>query len=126
MKKIYLIFLLLIFSGTSLFSQLSKTHYIPPVIGPTSTSGPGAQILYISTPSKTPVNFTVRNGGVIGTTVSSGTIYESGQVSNNNPYPVLIASQPAKNSTGQAIQANNAWTDMFLNFAENTLILEIE
>lgn len=60
----------------SVFSQFSKTHYIPPL----SSSGdvvPEDQYLYISTPSLTPVNFRIINlgGGV-----------EEGTVSRDNPY----------------------------------------
>ena len=43
------------------FSQYSKSHYIPPI----TTTGNGAaspldQYIYISTPSETPVNVTIR------------------------------------------------------------------
>ena len=73
MKKIYLFFLLLSFTG---FSQFSKTHYIPPITG---TAGQPAQnqYMYISSPSLTPVNFTINNLG-------GGTV--NGTVSRNNPY----------------------------------------
>ena len=98
LKKIYLIFLLLLLSGTSLFSQLSKKHYIPPVTGANNTSGPGSQILYISTPSTTKVNYTVRYGGDIGTTATSGTPFATGQVINGDPEQVLIANDPADNT----------------------------
>jgi hypothetical protein len=107
LKKVYLIFLLLLLSGTSLFSQLSKKHYIPPVTGVNSTSGPGAQILYISTPSISPVNFTVRYGGDIGTTATSGTPFEIGQVSNGSPKQVLVANDPADNTV--------QWSEIFVN-----------
>lgn len=73
MKKIYLFFLLLTFTG---FAQFSKTHYIPPLSG---SGGQPAQnqYMYISSPSLTPVNFTINSLG-------GGTI--SGTVSRNNPY----------------------------------------
>ena len=116
MKKIYLIFLLLLFSGTSLFSQLSKKHYIPPVTGVNSTSGPGAQILYISTPSISPVNFTVRYGGDIGTTATSGTPFEIGQVSNGSPKQVLVANDPADNSV--------QWSEIFVNPNQVEVVLD--
>ena len=70
MKKIYLFFLLLTFTG---FAQFSKTHYIPPLSG---SGGQPAQnqYMYISSPSLTPVNFTINSlgGGTI-----SGTVQET-------------------------------------------------
>ena len=116
LKRIYLIILLLFLSGTSLFSQLSKTHYIPPVTGVNSTSGPGAQILYISTPSISPVNFTVRYGGDIGTTATSGTPFEIGQVSNGSPKQVLVANDPADNSV--------QWSEIFVNPNQVEVVLD--
>jgi hypothetical protein len=107
LKKIYSIFLLLLLSGTSLFSQLSKKHYIPPVTGASNTSGPGSQILYISTPSTSKVNYTVRYGGDIGTTATSGTPFATGQVTNGDPEQVLIANDPADNTV--------QWSEIFVN-----------
>ena len=77
MKKIYLFFLLLSFTG---FSQFSKTHYIPPLSG---SGGQPAQnqYMYISSPSLTPVNFTINSLG-------GGTV--NGTVSRNNPYVYTI------------------------------------
>jgi hypothetical protein len=115
LKKIYLIFLLLVFSGTSLFSQLSKKHYIPPVTGINGQSGPGAQILYISTPSTSNVNYTVRYGGDIGTTAISGTPFATGQVINGDPEQVPIANVPLDNST--------QWSELFVNPNETEVIL---
>ncbi len=106
--KKYLFFILFLLSTSSIFSQLSKTHYIPPVTGDTGGSGAGAQRLYISTPSKTPVNFTVRYAGVIGSTATSGKVFESSQVDNDNPYEVVVAGAPANNS-----QPN--YSELFLN-----------
>ena len=73
MKKIYLFFLLLSFTG---FAQFSKTHYIPPLSG--SAGQPAQnQFMYISSPSLTPVNFTIN-------TLGGGTV--DGTVSRNNPF----------------------------------------
>ena len=116
MKKIYLIFLLLLLSGTSLFSQLSKKHYIPPVTGANSTSGPGSQILYISTPSTSKVNYTVRYGGDIGTTATSGTPFATGQVINGDPEQVLIANDPADNTV--------QWSEIFVNPSQTEVVLD--
>jgi hypothetical protein len=115
LKKIYLIFLLLLLSGTSLFSQLSKKHYIPPVTGVNGGSGPGSQILYISTPSTSKVNYTVRYGGDIGTTATSGTPFATGQVINGDPKQVIIANDPLDNST--------QWSELFVNPNETEVIL---
>jgi hypothetical protein len=106
--KKYLFILLFLLGANSLFSQLSKTHYIPPVTGNTGGSGAGAQRLYISTPSKTPVNFTVRYAGVIGSTSTSGKVFESSQVDNANPYEVVVAGAPANNT-----QPN--YSELYLN-----------
>ena len=118
MKKTYLIFLLLVFSGTSLFSQLSKKHYIPPVTGTAgnNTSGPGSQILYISTPSTTKVNYTVRYGGDIGSTATSGTPFASGQVINGDPEQVIIANDPSDNTV--------QWSEVFVNPSQVEVVLD--
>jgi hypothetical protein len=67
LKKIYLIFLLLVFSGTSIFSQISKTHYIPPIAySGIGSSVPQQQYIYLSTPSINPVKYTIQEiGGTI-------------------------------------------------------------
>ncbi len=73
MKKIIIFFLFLTLNG---FAQFSKTHYIPPITG-SSLQPVQNQYIYISSPSLTPVNFTINAIG--GTTVS-------GTVSRNQPY----------------------------------------
>ena len=80
-KKIFYIFILLFSSFT--FSQLSKTHYIPPITSGLSNADPIDQYIYISTPSAGDVNFTINT---IGSTSVSGT------VSNANPYRHTISS----------------------------------
>lgn len=74
MKKTLQI-LFLIFS-ISVFSQFSKTHYIPPLSG--SDSVPAEEeFIYISTPSTTPINFTIKELGGMNIT---------GTVSRDVPY----------------------------------------
>ena len=80
-KKIFYIFIILFSSFT--FSQLSKTHYIPPITSGPSNADPIDQYIYISTPSAGDVNFTINT---IGSTSVSGT------VSNANPYRHTISS----------------------------------
>lgn len=76
MKKIS-VFLFMLITFTS-FSQLSKTHYIPPITCSNNEfSIAEEQFLYISTPSITPVNFRIIQLG-------SSTIF--GTVSRDNPY----------------------------------------
>lgn len=58
------------------FSQFSKTHYIPPLSGPTSVTSE-EQFIYISTPNVNPVNFRIIELG--GNTII-------GTVSRNVPY----------------------------------------
>ncbi len=73
LKKLYLFLILLPFLS---FAQFSKTHYIPPIVA--SNGVPvGPQYIYISTPSLTPVSFSINEiGGVI----------ISGTVSRDVPY----------------------------------------
>ena len=108
--KKYLFFLLFLFNFSLLFSQLSKTHYIPPVTGVNGNSGPGSQILYISTPSKTPVTYIIRNGD------ENETPYETGQVSNGNPKQVIIANDPTDNTV--------QWSEIFVNSNQTELVLD--
>jgi gliding motility-associated-like protein len=75
MKSKFLI--LFILCTINSFAQFSKTHYIPPL----SASGnvaPEEQFLYISTPSLTPVNFTINKlgGSIVTGTVSRDAPYE--------------------------------------------------
>lgn len=64
MLKNILLYLSLLLLPFLSFSQFSKTHYIPPVVA--SFGVPvGEQYIYISTPSLTPVNFSINEiGGV--------------------------------------------------------------
>ena len=67
LKNIYLFLILL---PVLSFSQFSKTHYIPPIVA--SNGVPvGPQYIYISTPSLTPVNFSINE---IGGTITTGTV----------------------------------------------------
>ena len=73
------IFILLIFSF-SLSAQLSKIHYIPPLTSAEIGGNIlriGDQYFYISTPSKTPVNYKIKTG--------QGNVWQEGTVSNANP-----------------------------------------
>ena len=101
MKKIYLIFLFLILSGTSLFSQISKTHYIPALTSDSGNAQITAAYIYISTPSVDDVNFTIQEIG--------GAVVVDDMIKNINPYRYdvpgtgttqLVAS---KNSIGSVI-----------------------
>ncbi|MFV8269801.1 T9SS type B sorting domain-containing protein [Flavobacterium sp. GT2N3] len=82
MKKTLLIFF--IFLSISCFAQFSKTHYIPPLTCATNLAGD--HYLYISTPSRTNVNFKIiANGGSVTTGVVNNTtpyIYSIGQGEN--------------------------------------------
>ena len=60
------------------FSQLDKEHFIPPVYP--STHGwlyPNDQVVYLSTPTKTPFNYSILDG--------AGNVLQTGQVSNAIP-----------------------------------------
>ena len=61
--------MLLLFNVTSLFSQISKVHYVPPI---TSNSGSVEdQYIYLSTPSEADVDYDIQ---IIGGSTISGTI----------------------------------------------------
>jgi len=68
MKKIPLLFLF--FLSLNCIAQFSKTHYIPPLTYASSVA-PGDQYIYISTPSTTPISFTLTP---IGGTPITGTV----------------------------------------------------
>lgn len=72
MKRIAL-FISILFA-ISVQAQFSKTHYIPPLAGSQNQPAQG-QFMYISSPSLTPVNFTITaiGGGTINGTVSRDT-----------------------------------------------------
>lgn len=98
MKKIALFFLIV---TLNCFGQFSKTHYIPPIGG--STGQPAQnQYMYISSPSLTPVNFTINSLG-------GGTV--SGTVSRNSPFVYTIGfgtdSQLMVSSTSMSAVLNN-------------------
>ena len=97
------------------FSQLSKTHYIPPVTGDGGGNGPGIQRIYISTPNPGIVNYSMRYGGEIGTTGTSGTLYQDGTVSNSATEEVNLSDQP--------LGGNLSYGQIFVEDSETELIL---
>ena len=92
MKKFLFLIIFLIFFIEG-YSQLSKTHYLPPIAfsgwqGGASSGPWKGEYLYISTPSTTSVTFNIKEIG--GSTIS-------GEVSNSNPYVYTVrpeVSQP--------------------------------
>ena len=82
MKNKIITLLFILFSSLA-FSQLSKTHYIPPITSGPSNADPEDQYLYISTPNKADVNVTINIMG-------SGS--ESKLISNENPWIYTIQS----------------------------------
>ena len=58
MKNKIITLLFILFSSIA-FSQLSKTHYIPPITSGPTNANPEDQYLYISTPNKADVNVTI-------------------------------------------------------------------
>ena len=85
MKKIFKIlsFLFILFTIQLGYSQLSKTHYIPPLSSTFannagSDNAPNEQWFHISTPSENAVNFTIKRG--------DGTDFATGTVSNAVPW----------------------------------------
>ena len=85
MKKLFKIlsFLLILFTFQLGYSQLSKTHYIPPLSSTFannagSDNAPNEQWFHISTPSENAVNFTIKRG--------DGSDFATGTVSNAVPW----------------------------------------
>ncbi|MBJ6369878.1 IgGFc-binding protein, partial [Snuella sedimenti] len=69
------------------FSQLSKTHYIPPITeSGENSSTPEDHYIYISTPSTVPISFTIKPVGL------SAANYITGTVSKTSPYTYTIGS----------------------------------
>ena len=93
MKKRLLLLLLTI--SLQCLAQFSKTHYIGPISASNSVA-PGPQYIYISTPSTSPVNFTINEIGGISIT---------GTVSRDVPYVYDIAS--GSNSGQLVVEASS-------------------
>jgi len=73
-----LLYILVILFSSTVYSQLSKTHYIPPITSGISNAEPNDQYIYISTPSDGLVNFSIKR--------ADGAELQLGQVSNTTPY----------------------------------------
>ena len=107
MKKIALLFLLM---ASSVFAQFSKTHYIPPL---SATDGQPAQsqYLYISSPSPTPINFTINSIGnaVISGTVSRNTpfVYNIGAGNNSSLMVNQFSVNTIQNNKGFVVEAED-------------------
>jgi gliding motility-associated-like protein len=107
MKKIALLFLLL---GSSLFAQFSKTHYIPP-LSATDSQPAQSQYIYISSPSTTPVNFTINSlgNGLISGTVSRNVpfVYNIGTGNNSALMVNQFSVNTIQNNKGFVIEAED-------------------
>lgn len=78
--KNLLLWALLLFAIQINYSQLSKTHYIPPLTAAENgNADPGDQYIYISTPSNIAVEYTIIPIGL------PSSLYITGVVSNNSP-----------------------------------------
>ncbi|GAA4955051.1 hypothetical protein GCM10023314_30940 [Algibacter agarivorans] len=104
-QKKYLYLVLFILIGNLGFSQLSKTHYIPPLTAAEfGNANPEDQYLYISTPSNSMVPYTIIP---VGQTVAN---YITGTVSNTTPQTQSIgtgATQLFVNSNTTSTVFNN-------------------
>ncbi len=101
-KLLFIGLLLLCFKG---FSQLSQTHYIPPLTSAQNNSAsPLEQFIYISTPSTTNVSYTVMPAG------QPSTSYITGTVSNTNPDEIALGS-----GVGQLFMPANATSRVVSN-----------
>ncbi|NMH86484.1 T9SS type B sorting domain-containing protein [Flavivirga algicola] len=84
-KKVLLIFIIAI--TTQGYSQLSRTHYIPPLTSAEfGNANPGDQYIYVSTPSATDIPYTIKP---VGQPVTS---HITGNVSNANPQQIPLGS----------------------------------
>ena len=79
-----LLYILVILFSSTVYSQLSKTHYVPPITSGIGNAIPNDQYMYISTPSDGLVNFSIK--------IANGVELQSGQVSNTSPYIYTITS----------------------------------
>lgn len=86
MKIRLLLYTLFLLVTTTVYSQFSKAHYIPP-LSASSSMTIGAKYIYISSPSTTPVNFIIKQiGGIsINGTVSRDLPYEFNIDTQGNP-----------------------------------------
>ena len=83
-------------STSSLFSQISKVHYIPPVAySNNGSSVPGDQYIYLSTPSINDVNYTIQEIG--------GSVVRQDKINNSNPYRYDV---PGTGDTQLAVNRN--------------------
>lgn len=95
------------------FSQLSKIHYIPPITeSGTSSSLPQDHYIYISTPSTTLVNFTIKipgSGATISGTVSKTApyIYTIGIGRNTTMFVNITETSTVKTDKGFIIEAQS-------------------
>ena len=119
-KILYLIFFLISISNA--YSQLSKTHYLPPVAY-SSASGSNAiptqgHYFYISTPSVNPVNFNIYQIG--GATIS-------GVVSNAVPYTYTIDAPGGSDESSMAVPAgDDATLTTSIIYSDKGYIIEAE
>ncbi|GGD11198.1 T9SS type B sorting domain-containing protein [Hyunsoonleella pacifica] len=82
-----LIFCLIVLVSHQGFSQLSKTHYIPPLTyAESGSSTPQDQYIYLSTPRNSDVPYTIKPIG------QPEANYITGTVSNNNPAEISVGS----------------------------------
>ncbi|GAA4231614.1 hypothetical protein GCM10022291_04470 [Postechiella marina] len=96
--KNHLLILLFLILGFKGFSQLSKTHYIPPLTSSAfGNANPENQYIYLSTPSNKDVSYTIIPVG------QPAASYITGVVSNLNPREVYIG-----NGNGQLFIASTA------------------
>jgi len=107
--------LLFILVSSHCFSQLSKTHYIPPLTeSGEGSSAPQDHYIYISTPSQSPVNFTIKpvgqlNGGYINGTTSKTNpfIYSIGNGRDTQLFVNITETSTVKSNKGYIIEAND-------------------
>ena len=100
------IFFIFLYCSVVAHAQLSKTHYIPPLTyAGTGNANPEDQFIYISTPSVTDVNFTIKPAGqgVAG--------YIQGVVSNLQPKAIYIGNGGNTQLFMPALQTSKVTTD---------------
>ena len=102
---------MLLWTVTSVYGQLSKVHYIPPIsiTSQISNSVPYAQYIYISTPSESEVSYVIKPIGQLPSFSEYGTVSNNAPVEFGKTYSPIVS------------QTHNTQLVVFDNLGSNVL-----